>query len=161
MAGNVKAIPDGFHTLTPHLVIRGASDAIEFYKKAFGAEEIGRMSMPGTSTVMHATIRIGDSIVMLNDEFPDMGAVSPTVLKGSPVTIHMYVNDVDAVYNRAVAAGAKATMPVQDQFWGDRYGKLVDPFGHQWTIGTRKENLTEKEIGERAAKMFGGKQGPK
>ena len=156
MSANVTPIPDGFHSLTPHLVIRGAIDAIEFYKQAFGAEEIGRHTVPGTKTIMHATLRIGDSMVMVNDEFPNYGALSPAAFNGSPVSIHIYVTDVDAVFNRAVAAGAKATMPVQDMFWGDRYGKLTDPFGHHWSVATRKEIVSPEEMEKRAAKAFGG-----
>lgn len=156
MAGNVKAIPEGFHTLTPHLVIRGAAEAIEFYKRAFGAVELGRAQMPGSPMIMHAALRIGDSVIMLNDEFPDMGAVSPAALNGSPVTVHIYTEDADGTYNRAVAAGAKAAMPMQDMFWGDRYGKLIDPFGHHWTIGKHIEDVSPEETSKRAAKMFGG-----
>jgi uncharacterized glyoxalase superfamily protein PhnB len=149
----VKPIPDGFHTVTPHLVIKGASKAIEFYKKAFGAEEISRMPGPD-GKLMHASIRIGDSILMLADEFPDMGAEGPEAFGGSPVKIHLYVEDVDAFVKNATKAGAKVTMPVQDQFWGDRYGKLEDPFGHQWSVGTHKEDLTPAQVMENAKAMF-------
>ncbi len=152
---NVKPIPEGFHTVTPHLIIKGAAEAIDFYKKAFGAEEVCRMPGPG-GVVMHAEIRIGDSTVMLADEFPDFGSVGPKTIGGSPVTVHLYVKDADAFYDKAVAAGAKATMPLADQFWGDRYGKLEDPFGHQWGIATHIEDLTPEEIEKRAAAAFGG-----
>jgi PhnB protein len=142
----VKPVPDRFHTVTPHLVIDGAGKAIDFYKKAFGAEEIRRMPGPG-GKVMHAEIMIGDSMVMLCDEFPDYGSLGP---KGSsPVTIHLYVADVDKLYERAVAAGAKAVMPPMDAMWGDRYGKLTDPFDHNWSLATHKEDLTPQQIGER------------
>jgi uncharacterized glyoxalase superfamily protein PhnB len=120
------------HSVTPHLVCAGAADAIEFYKKAFGAVEEARLPGP-QGRIMHAMIRIGDSAVMLVDEMPEWGALGPKVLKGSPVTIHLYVEDTDAFVARAVKAGAKVTMPVADMFWGDRYGKLEDPFGHHWS----------------------------
>jgi uncharacterized glyoxalase superfamily protein PhnB len=158
MSAKVTPIPDGFHTLTPHLIVRGAAEAIEFYKNAFGAEEVMRSTMPGSKTIMHASLRIGDSVIMLNDEFPNYGALSPVALNGSPVTIHLYVTDVDAVFNRAVAAGATARMPVADMFWGDRYGKLTDPFGHHWSIATRKEIVSPAELEKRAAKAFGEKK---
>src|ERR1700710_1219463 len=145
----VKPVPDGYHTVTPHLVCAGASDAIAFYKKAFGAAELMRLPTP-EGRVMHASIRIGDSIVMLNDEFPEMGAVGPKALKGSPVTIHLFVDDVDTSFKRAVKAGATVKMPLQDMFWGDRYGLLEDPFGHNWSMATHKANLTHKEIQEAA-----------
>lgn len=123
----VKPIPDGMRTVTPHLVCAGAADAIAFYKKAFNAEEVGRLEGP-QGKLMHAQIRIGDSAVMLVDEFPDWGSFGPKSLKGSPVTIHLYVEDVDAAFKRAVDAGATVKMPLADMFWGDRYGVLEDPF---------------------------------
>lgn len=142
----VKPVPERFHTITPHLVIDGAARAIEFYKNAFGAEEIKCMPGPG-GKVMHAEIMIGDSVLMLCDEFPEFGSISP---KGpSPVTIHLFVNDVDKVYEQAVAAGATATMPPSDALWGDRYGKLTDPFGHNWSLATHKEDLTPQQLAER------------
>ncbi len=144
-----KPIPEGFHTVTPHLIIKGAAKALDFYKRAFGAEEVFNMPGPG-GMVMHAEIRIGDSHVMLNDEFPDYGKFGPKPGGGSPVQIHLYVNDVDALVDRAVKAGAKLTMPVADMFWGDRYGQLEDPFGHIWSVATHKEDLTPEEIAERA-----------
>ena len=153
MAGKAAPVPPGYHTVTPHLVIRGATEAIEFYKKAFGAEVKGVMPGPG-GKVMHAEIRIGDSTIMLNDEFPEMGAKSPATIGGSAVTLHVYVPDCDALWNRAVAAGAKITMPLADMFWGDRYGTLTDPFGHRWSIATHKEDLTPEEIGKRGAEMM-------
>src|SRR3989442_15383557 len=130
-----KAIPEGMHSVTPHLVCAGAANAIEFYKKAFGATEKGRMPAPD-GRLMHAAVSIGDSTVMLVDEMPEWGALGPQSLKGSPVAIHLYVQDVDAVAAQAVSAGAKTTMPVSDMFWGDRYGQIEDPFGHRWSIAT-------------------------
>ncbi|HEU4645016.1 MAG TPA: VOC family protein [Burkholderiales bacterium] len=141
----VTSIPEGMHSVTPHLVCAGAAEAIEFYKKAFGAVEGGRLPGPD-GKLMHAMIRIGDSAVMLVDEMPQWGALGPKSLKGSPVTIHLYVEDVDAVVKRAVSLGAKVTMPVDDMFWGDRYGKLEDPFGHHWSIGTHKRDVTSEEM---------------
>jgi uncharacterized glyoxalase superfamily protein PhnB len=140
-----KAIPDGMHTATPHLVCAGAADAIEFYKKAFGAQEEARLPGPD-GKIMHAMIRIGDSAVMLVDEMPEWGSFGPRALKGSPVTIHLYVEDVDAVVSRAVKAGAKITLPVADMFWGDRYGRLEDPFGHHWSIGTHIRDVSMEEM---------------
>jgi uncharacterized glyoxalase superfamily protein PhnB len=133
------------HSVTPHLVCAGAAKAIDFYQKAFGATETGRMPGPD-GRLMHAAIRIGDSTVMLADEMPEWGSLGPTSLKGSPVTIHLYVDDVDKFVERAVKAGAKVTMPVADQFWGDRYGKLEDPFGHHWSVATHVRDLTPDEM---------------
>ena len=141
----VKPIPEGMHSLTPHLVCAGAADAIEFYKKAFGATEGGRLSGPD-GKLMHAMLHIGDSALMLVDEMRDCNALGPKALKGSPVTIHLYVEDVDACVERAVAAGAKITMPVEDMFWGDRYGRLEDPFGHQWSVATHKREVSPEEM---------------
>jgi uncharacterized glyoxalase superfamily protein PhnB len=137
-------IPQGMHSVTPHLVCAGAAKAIEFYKQAFGAEEGARLPGPD-GRLMHATVKIGDSQVMLVDEMPEWGALGPKSLKGSPVTIHLYVDDVDAVVARAVKAGAKVTMPVADQFWGDRYGKLEDPFGHHWSVATHVRDVSMEE----------------
>lgn len=147
-----KHIPDGMHSVTPHLVCAGAADAIAFYKKAFGAEEVMRLPGPD-GKLMHAMIRIAGSPVMLADESPDWGILGPKTLKGSPVTIHIFVADVDAFAARAVAAGAKITMPVEDTFWGDRYGKLEDPFGHHWSVATHLRDLTVKEIDEAMRKL--------
>jgi len=151
---NVKAIPEGMHTVTPHLVCAGAADAIEFYKKAFDATEVGRLAGP-QGKIMHAMIRIGDSPVMLVDEFPDWGSFGPKALKGSPVTIHLYVEDVDAFVKRAVAAGAKITMPLDDMFWGDRYCKLDDPFGHHWSVATHIRDVSRDEMQKAMEKMSG------
>lgn len=145
----VHAIPEGTHSVTPHLVVRGAARAIGWYEQAFGATEMLRMPMPGTDRLAHAEIRVADSAVYLADEFPDWGSLSPLALKGSPVTIHLYVEDADAWFDRAVKAGAKVTMPMNDAFWGDRYGQVVDPFGHRWSIATHKEDLTPEEMARR------------
>lgn len=150
----VKPIPEGMHTVTPHLICAGAADAIEFYKKAFNATELMRLPNP-KGGLMHACIRIGDSNVMLVDEMPEWGALSPKSLKGSPVTIHLGVEDVDAFVVRAVAAGAKITMPVADMFWGDRYGKLEDPFGHQWSVATHVRDVSPAEMQQAMQKMCG------
>lgn len=150
----VKPIPDGMHSVTPHLVCAGAAEAIEFYRKAFNAVELLRL--PGAQgKLMHACIRIGDSNIMLADEFPDWGSFGPKALKGSPVTIHLYVEDVDAFVKQAVAAGAKITMPVADMFWGDRYGQLEDPFGHRWSVGTHTRDVTPEEMQQAMQKMAG------
>lgn len=151
----VNPIPEGVHTITPHLVAKNAGEAIEFYKRAFGAEEICRMPGPDGNSIMHAEMRIGDSMVFLCDEFPDMGARGPKSLGGSPVTMHMYVKDANAAFEQATKAGADVVMPLQDMFWGDRYGKLVDPFGHHWSIAQHIEDLTPEEMGKRAAAAFG------
>jgi uncharacterized glyoxalase superfamily protein PhnB len=133
------------HTVTPHLICAGAAEAIEFYQKAFGAVELTRM--PGSDgKLMHASIRIGDSIIMLNDEMPEWGAFGPKSLKGSPVTIHLAVENADAAFEQAVRAGAKVTMPLADMFWGDRYGTLEDPCGHRWSIGTHVRDVSPEEM---------------
>jgi len=156
MTTRIKAIPEGYHTLTPHLVVKGASQAIEFYKKAFGAEEIIRLPGPDGKSLMHAAIKIGDSPLFLADEFPGMGSMGPHSIGGTPVTIHVYVEDVDTVFNQAVAAGAQVRMPLADMFWGDRYGLITDPFGHSWSLATHKEDLTPEEIEKRSQAAFGG-----
>lgn len=154
MAISSKPIPEGHHTVTPHLVIRGAAEAIDFYKKALGAEEIMRMASPD-GKIAHAELKIGDSIVYLADEFPNMGvAKSPQTLGGTTATLNLYVKDVDTSFQRAVSAGAKVNMPVADMFWGDRYGTLTDPFGHVWGIATHKEDLSAEEIEERARDFY-------
>ncbi len=148
MATAANPIPEGFHMVTPHLVVRGASEAIEFYKKAFGAEEIMRMPGPDGKSIMHSEIKIGDSMLMVVDEMPPW--VSPQKLNGTSVAIALYVPDADALYQRAIDAGAKESMKPMDAFWGDRYSKVTDPYGHQWEICTHKEDLTPEEIGKRA-----------
>jgi PhnB protein len=141
----VKPIPEGMHTVTPHLICAGAGAAIDFYKKAFGAIEEARL--PGADgKLMHGSIRIGDSHVMLMDEQPDFGALGPKTRKGTSVTIHLYVPDADAFVDRAVKAGAKVIMPVADQFWGDRYGAIEDPWGHHWSVGTHTRDVTPDEM---------------
>ena len=145
----VQPIPDGYHTATPYLRCRGAEKAIEFYKKAFGAEEIVRMPGPD-GKVMHAEIRIGDSMIMLGEENLTWHMPSPTSLGGSGSGVHLYVPDADAAFARAVAAGAKVAMPLENAFWGDRYGKLIDPFGHEWSIGTHVEDVPPEEMPRRA-----------
>jgi len=150
-------IPDGHHTITPHLVIKGASEAIEFYKRAFGAEELGRMPFPGPDgqvKIGHAELQIGDSKLYLADEFPEYGGLGPN--GSSPVTIHLYVTDADSTFGQAVEAGATVKMPLADMFWGDRYGKLVDPFGHHWSIAEHLEDLTPEQMKERMDAAFSG-----
>jgi uncharacterized glyoxalase superfamily protein PhnB len=154
MASTVKPIPEGYHTVTPHLVVRDTEQALAFYQKAFGAKELGRSAGPDGKSIIHAEMQIGDSRLMLNDEFLAWGVKSPQTLNGSPVTIHLYVEDVDAVVRKAADAGAQITMPPADMFWGDRYAKVQDPFGHHWSIGCRIANLSAKEMAERAAKAF-------
>jgi len=149
-------IPEGQHEITPHLVIKGASEAIEFYKRAFGAKEISRMPFPGPGGQVrlgHAELQIGNAKLFLADEFPERGVLGPQ--GGSPVTIHLFVTDVDAVFGRAVEAGATVTMPPANMFWGDRYGKLVDPFGHHWSISEHLEDLTPEQVKERMDAAMG------
>jgi uncharacterized glyoxalase superfamily protein PhnB len=150
----VKPIPDGMHSLTPHLICGGAAEAIEFYVKAFNAVELTRLPGP-QGKLMHAVIRIGDSALMLVDENPQWGLLGPKALKGSPVAIHLFVEDVDAAVAQAVAAGAKITMPIAEMFWGDRYGQLVDPFGHRWSVATHTRDLSREEMQQGMAKMGG------
>ncbi len=156
MAGKVKPIPDGYHGAIPYMICKGAARALEFYKKAFGATEIMRMDGPG-GMIGHAEVRIGEAVIMLADEFPDMGARSPQTLGGAPVSIYIYVEDVDAFARRAIAAGAKVLRPVADQFYGDRSVALEDPFGHTWGFATHFEDVPLDELKHRsAAKLAGG-----
>jgi PhnB protein len=148
MAGKQKAVPAGFHTATPCLTISGAARAIEFYKKAFGATEVMRFAHG--DKVAHAEIQIGDSKIMLSDEFPEMGMRSPQALGGAPTAIYLYVDNVDAVADRAVTQGAKTVRPVEDKFYGDRSGTVQDPFGHVWHLATHKEDVPEDELRRRA-----------
>lgn len=153
----IPPIPAGFHSITPHLCVKGAAKAIEFYKAAFGAEEIRRMPMPGDERLMHAAIRIGDSIVMLVDDFPEWRGGkggTPEALGGSPVTIHLYVTDARAAMAQAEAAGCNVTMPVNEAFWGDLFGACTDPFGHHWTIATQVRIPTPEESAAALAAMF-------
>ena len=154
MANAVKPIPDGYHTVTPYLIIKGAADAIEFYKKAFGATELFRMPQPD-GKIGHAEIKIGDSPIMLADEFPEMKYFSPKTLGGSAVSILIYVDDVDSVFTQAIAAGGEEQRPVEDKFYGDRGGSLVDPFGHIWHIATHTEDVSPEEMEKRAAAAHG------
>ena len=154
MSSEVKPIPEGFHTITPGLVVNDAARAIEFYKEALGAEEVMRMNSPDGKTVVHSELKIGDSIIFVYDECPDMGGRSPKTLGGTPVSLHLYVEDVDASFARAVAAGAEPVMAVADMFWGDRHGMIADPFGHTWGISTHVKDLTPEEITEASTEFF-------
>ena len=154
MSQAVQAIPEGFGVVTPHLVVPDSGAAIEFYKSAFGAQEMFRMPTPDGSKIMHAQITIDGAPVMLADEFPGMGCQSPGALGGTPVTMHLYVADVDKVFEQAVAAGATAAMPPADMFWGDRYGRVTDPFGHSWSIATHIKDPTPEEMAEAAKTAF-------
>ncbi len=148
---SVQPVPEGFRTVTPHLVIDGASRAIDFYVAAFGAHEVSRHEMQGK--LMHAAIRIGDSMLMLADEFPEQGCIGPDPERPSPVTVHLFVDDVDALFKRATDAGAQVVMPLADMFWGDRYAIVRDPFGHSWSIATRIENVPHDEMQRRLEAM--------
>lgn len=150
-----KPIPDGYHSVTPYLIVDDGPRAIEFYREAFGAEEILRVDAPG-GKIGHAEVRIGDSILMLASEYPEMGFKGPRTYGGSPVSLLVYVEDVDAIAARAEAAGAKVLKPLQDQFYGDRSATYEDPFGHVWTVATHVEDLTPEEINRRAAEAMGG-----
>lgn len=145
MPKKVKAKPDEYHTLTPSLTVKGADQAIEWYLKAFGGKLVSRMSTPDGKAVWHAELRIGDSVLMLNDEDPGMGSTGPSP-EAQGFQIHIYVPDVDAVVRRAVAAGAKARMPPMDMFWGDRYAQFVDPFGHVWSVATHTEDVPSDQM---------------
>jgi PhnB protein len=151
MAKAKKAVPDGYHTITPQLTLDDAPRAIEWYKEALGAEELSRSIGPD-GTIMHAELRIGDSRIMLNDAI--MGGKGPKAIGGSPLSLWVFVEDCDALFNRAVAAGAQVKMPMADQFWGDRMGALLDPHGYSWSVATRKEDLTRDEMDRRAAEFF-------
>lgn len=154
MVPSTQRIPDGFHTVTPYLVVNGASAAIDFYKKAFGAEEVVRMPMPNDAgKILHAQVRIGNSYVMLADEFGGC-STGPGDSGSTPVALHLYVEDADAAFARAVDAGAEVRMPLMDMFWGDRYGQLVDPFGHSWSIAMHVHDYTPEEMAKGAAEAF-------
>ena len=153
MAKKAQAIPRGYHTVTPSLVVAGAAEAIDFYKKALGAEEIMRFPAPD-GTIMHAELRIGDSVIMLGEEMPEQGGRIPKSYGGTPVSFFVYQENVDAAWTRAVDAGAKPIMPLADQFWGDRSGCVEDPFGHQWWLAQHIEDLTPEELQKRAEAFF-------
>ncbi|HEV8367283.1 MAG TPA: VOC family protein [Pyrinomonadaceae bacterium] len=150
---NVKPIPEGYHSVTPYLIINGAAGAIDFYKKAFGATELFRMEHEGK--IGHAEIKIGDSPIMLADEQPSMGYQSPQALGGTPVSLMIYVEDADTIYKQAIASGGVELKALQDQFYGDRSGTLKDPYGHVWTVSTHKEDVTPEEMDKRMAKAHG------
>ncbi|MCC6860246.1 MAG: VOC family protein [Bryobacterales bacterium] len=149
-----KPIPEGYHTITPYLVVKDANQAIDFYKRAFGARELSRMTGPDGQRVMHAEIKIGDSVMMLSDEFPGAGVSAPQSVGGTTCQTFLYVPDVDAAFKQAVSAGATANMPPSDMFWGDRFGKLSDPFGHHWGLATHKEDVAPEEMRKRAEAFF-------
>jgi len=151
-----KPIPDGFSSITPHLVIKECDKAIDFYKKAFDAQEIYRSLMPD-GRIMHAMIQVGNSFVMMADEFPDMGAKGPKTIGGTSVSLHLYTEDADKLFNQAIAAGATQIMPINDMFWGDRYGQILDPFGHSWAIATHKNDVSPEEMEKAAKEMFSKK----
>lgn len=153
MTASVKPIPDGYHSITPYLYVRGAADAIEFYKRALGAEELVRMPGPDGS-IMHAELKIGDSVVMMADENEAMGIRSPQALNGSPSLLLLYVEDVDSAFQRAVDAGATVTRPLANEFYGDRAATITDPFGHGWTLATHVEDVAPEEMEKRMAEMF-------
>jgi len=152
---DIKPVPEGMHTITPHIVCKDAARAIDFYRRAFGAIEIARQATPD-GRILHAMIQIGTSPLMIVDEFPDWQCLGPQSLKGSPVTLHLYVEDADAVFARAKEAGARETMALADAFWGDRYGKLEDPFGHSWSVATHVRDVTPEEMASAVKNMFSG-----
>jgi PhnB protein len=152
MANKVKPIPDGYHSLTPYLVIKGAASAIDFYKKVFGATELLRVPQPG-GRIGHAELKIGDSCIMMADEYPEMGIVGPKTLGNSPVSLLLYIENADAIFEKAVSSGAQVKKPMTDQFYGDRSGTIEDPFGHQWTIATHQEDVSPEEMMRRMAAL--------
>lgn len=154
MATAIKPIPEGYHTISPYLIVRDAAAAMAFYQKAFAAVERFRLAGPDGKSVMHGELQIGDSIFFLGAEMPAGECKSPATLKGTAVELYLYVEDVDEAYRRAVAAGAKAVMPVQEMFWGDRMGSLEDPFGHRWSLATRVKDLSPEEMTKAASKFF-------
>ncbi|SRR5258706_8319251 len=155
----VRPVPKNFRTVTPHLTVEGAADAIKFYKKAFGAKELSRMKSPD-GRLMHAMIMIGNSVVMLNDAYPEWGGKGPKALGGTPMAVHLYVEDADKAFKKAVKAGATVAMPIADMFWGDRYGLVVDPFGHRWAVATHKKDMTPAQMAK-AAKAAMSQHSPK
>ena len=154
MTPQVKPIPHGYHTVTPMLTIRDVDKAIDFYKRALGADERMRFLGPDGTSILHAEIKIGDSFIMLGEEHPAMGCRGPQNLGGTPVGLYLYVEDADHAFSRAISAGATVLMPVADMFWGDRCGQFTDPFGHKWSLATHKEDLSQEEIRKRATVFF-------
>lgn len=154
MNNNIKKIPEGYHSITPMLVVKDGLKAIEYYKKVFGAVDKGIMMMPDNKSVAHSELMIGDSKIMLSDEFPEMKSLSPATIGGSPISLYLYVEDVDKTFNLAVSEGATVLYPVADQFWGDRHGSIQDPFGHFWSISTHVKDLSEEEIKKAATEAF-------
>lgn len=156
MAGNVKGVREGTHSITAHLIVNNGTQAVEFYQKAFGAELVGGgIHKTPDGRVMHAELKVGDSRFMLANEFPEMGGASAKTLGGSPVVLNLYSEDVDAMFDQAVKAGAQVTMPLENQFWGDRYGQIKDPFGHSWALGQHIEDVTPEEMERRSREIFG------
>jgi len=156
MQPTVKAIPDGMHTITPHIIVRDAARAVEWYKEALGAEERSRVPLPG-GKLMSVELWFGDSTVMVADEFPEMGVLSPQTVGGTSTVLHLYTEDVEILWKRAVDAGAVVLLPLQDQFWGDRHGQLTDPFGHRWGLAQHLRDVPSEEVARAAAAAFGGK----
>jgi len=156
MQPTVKAIPTGMHTITPHIIVRDAARAVEWYKEALGAEERSRVSLPG-GKLMSVELWFGDSTVMVADEFPEMGVLSPQTVGGTSTVLHLYTEDVETLWKRAVDAGAVVLHPLQDQFWGDRHGQLTDPFGHRWGLAQHLRDVPSEEVARAAATAFGGK----
>jgi PhnB protein len=154
MTKMVKPIPEGYHTVTPSIIVKDAGGALEFYKKAFGARELSRLTSPDGKRIVHAEIKIGDSSIMLSDECPEWGARSPQTIGGTSSSLHLYVENVDTAFQKAVDAGAKAVMPPADMFWGDRYGKLADPFGHEWGMATHREEVKPEDMQRRSDAFF-------
>jgi len=152
----INPIPEGFHSITPHIICKNAAKAIEFYAKAFGATEVCRLPGPDGKSIMHAEIQIGSSRVMLAEENPEWNCKGPGLLGGTAVVLHMYVKDADAAFKQAVAAGAKTIMPVTDMFWGDRYGKVADPFGHEWSIATHVRDVSPEDMQKAMQEMCAG-----
>lgn len=151
--GQIEKIPKDYHSITPVLIVKNGDEAIEFYKKGFGVQERGRMKGPD-GRVAHAELKLGDSVFMLSDEYPKMDCHSPKTIGGSPVSMYVYVDDVDSFFDKAISAGAKVLDPIKDQFWGDRHGRLEDPFGHLWSIATHKKDLSEDEMKKAAEAAF-------
>jgi uncharacterized glyoxalase superfamily protein PhnB len=160
MASQVKPIPDGFNSISAYLIVKDSVEAMEFYSKAFGGETITRMPGPDGKGTLHAEMRIGNSVLMLSDENPDWGTKSPLTMGCTTVHLHLYVEDADAAFNQAVAAGCEVTQPISDVFWGDRYARVNDPFGHAWSIATHTEDLTPEELDERAKKFLAEMSSP-